>query len=218
MATLTWDETGKRFFETGVSKGVLYVQDDTGAYGKGVAWNGLSSVSESPSGAEANPIYADDIKYLNLYSAEEFAATVEAYTYPDEFAQCDGSAEIATGVTIGQQARKSFGLCYRTVKGNDVKANKFGYKLHIIYGGKAAPSERQYSSINDSPEAITMSWEVSTTPIQVAGFEPTSLVIIDSTKVDASKLKLLEDKLYGTENGEPTLPTPDEIVALLGAV
>ena len=174
MTKIVWDKTGERFYETGVSKGVLYVQSAEGTYPKGVAWNGLTAVTESPSGAEATPLYADDTKYLNLMSTEEFGATIEAYTYPDEFAQCDGSAELAAGVTIGQQPRKTFGMCYRTALGNDVDGNNHGYKLHIIYGALAAPSEKGYTTINDSPEAITFSWEVSTTPVNVTGFKPVS--------------------------------------------
>lgn len=223
MSKLVWDKTGERLYETGVDHGVLYPIQAGGLYNKGVAWNGLTAVTESPSGAEASPIYADNIKYLNLMSAEEFGATIEAYTYPDEFAECDGSAEIATGVTIGQQARKVFGLSYRTVIGNDVDRNDHGYKLHLIYGALAAPSEKGYTTINDSPEAITFSWEVSTTPVNVTGFKPTAYVIIDSTKVDAGKLKALEEILYGkdptgpeTEDGvDPRLPLPDEIITLM---
>lgn len=215
MAKLVWDQTGERLYETGVKNGVLYVQDDTGAYPAGVAWNGLTAVTQSPSGAEATPLYADDIKYLNLYSAEEFAATVEAYTYPDEFAECDGSAELAQGVFVGQQPRKSFGMVYKTVVGNDVKANKYGYKLHIIYGGMAAPSEKAYATINDSPEAITFSWEVSTTPVSVSGMEPTSYIEIDSTKADATKLAALEAILFGSDDVEARLPLPDEIATLM---
>lgn len=216
MAKIVWDETGKRLYETGVSQGVLYVQNDTGTYDSGVAWNGLTAVNESPSGAEPTPLYADDIKYLELTSAEEFGASVEAYTYPEEFEQCDGSAEIAKGVTIGQQPRKAFGLCYKTVLGNDVKSNDYGYKLHLIYGAKAAPSEKAYQTINDSPEAITFSWEVTTTPVKVEEFKPTACLTINSTKVDAAKLAEIEAKLYGTESEEPTLLMPDEIVELLG--
>ena len=214
MAKIVWDETGKRFYETGVKNGVLYVQDEQGAYPKGVAWNGLTAVTESPSGAEANPLYADDIKYLNLISNEEFGATIEAYTYPDEFAACDGSAELAPGVSVGQQARKTFGMCYRTVLGNDVKNNDYGYKLHLIYGALAAPSEKGYSTINDSPEAITFSWEVTTTPVAVTGLKPTASLTIDSTKVDADKLAALEAILYGTESEEARLPLPDEVAEL----
>lgn len=215
MAKIVWDESGKRLYETGVKNGVLYVQDENGAYNKGVAWNGLTAVTESPSGAEATPLYADDIKYLELFSAEEFGATIEAYTYPEEFEACDGSASLGTGVTIGQQDRKTFGLCYRTVLGNDVKSNEYGYKLHLIYGAKAAPSEKGYQTINDSPEAITFSWEVTTTPVNVAGFKPTASVTIDSTKIDAAKLKTIEDMLYGTESVEAKLPLPDELKTIL---
>lgn len=211
---ITWDKSGERYYETGVKRGVLYVMDK-GAYGNGVAWNGLTAVTESPSGAEASPMYADDIKYLNLYSAEEFAATVEAYTYPDEFAECDGSAEIAPGVTIGQQKRKTFGMCYTTVLGNDTDGNDYGYKIHIIYGANAAPSEKAYATINDSPEAITFSWELSTTPVEVAGHKPTASLTIDSTKTTPAKMKAIEDILYGTESQEPRLPLPSEIAELL---
>lgn len=215
MAKIVWDESGKRLYETGVKNGVLYIQDETGVYNKGVAWNGLTAVTESPSGAEATPLYADDIKYLELFSAEEFGATIEAYTYPEEFEACDGSASLGKGVTIGQQDRKTFGLCYRTVLGNDVKSNEYGYKLHLIYGAKAAPSEKGYQTINDSPEAITFSWEVTTTPVNVAGFKPTASVTIDSTKIDAAKLKTIEDMLYGTESVEAILPLPDELKTIL---
>lgn len=215
MTKIVWDESGKRLYETGVKNGVLYIQDETGAYNKGVAWNGLTAVTESPSGAEATPLYADDIKYLELFSAEEFGATIEAYTYPEEFEACDGSASLGKGVTIGQQDRKTFGLCYRTVLGNDVKSNEYGYKLHLIYGAKAAPSEKGYQTINDSPEAITFSWEVTTTPVNVAGFKPTASVTIDSTKIDAAKLKTIEDMLYGTESVEAKLPLPDELKTIL---
>ena len=219
MAKLVWDQTGDRLYETGVSKGVLYPVQSDGTYSKGVAWNGLSSVTESPSGAEANPIYADDMKYLNLLSAEEFSATIEAYTYPDEFAECDGSADIATGVSIGQQKRKVFGLCYRTVLGNDVDSNDHGYKLHLIYGCMAAPSEKAYASINDSPEAITFSWEISTTPVNVTGFKPTASITIDSTKAKKEKLTALEEILYGKDGSDTSanarLPLPDEIATLM---
>lgn len=215
MSKLVWDKIGERFYETGVKKGVLYPQGPGGTYPKGVAWNGLISVTESPSGAEVTPLYADDIKYLNLVSAEEFGATIEAYTYPDEFAQCDGSAEIATGVMIGQQSRKPFGLSYVTTLGNDVDGNDYGYKLHIIYGALAAPSEKGYSTINDSPEAITFSWEVTTTPVDVPGYKPTACITIDSTKVDAAKLAALEKILYGSEESEARLPLPDEIITLM---
>lgn len=217
MSKLVWDQTGERRYETGVKQGVLYLKDAQGAYSTGVAWNGLTAVSESPSGAEANPLYADDIKYLNLISAEEFGASIEAYTYPDEFAECDGSAELAPGVSIGQQKRKEFGLCYRTVLGNDVEGNDYGYKLHLIYGALAAPSERGYTSINDSPEAITLSWELTTTPVSVAGFKPTACLTIDSTKADKDKLAALEAILYGSENEEPRMPLPDEVATLMGS-
>ena len=217
MAKLVWDEVGKRTYETGVDKGVLYVQDDEGAYGKGVAWNGLTAVNESPSGAEPTALYADNTKYLELTSKEEYGATIEAYTYPDEFEACDGSAEVGTGVVIGQQSRKVFGLCYRTVKGNDVKNNDYGYKIHLVYGCKAKPAQKNYQTINDSPEAITFSWEVSTTPVEVAGFKPTATVTIDSTKVTAEKLKSIEEALYGTETVEPKLLLPNEIIAIVKA-
>ena len=216
MSKLIWDATGERLFETGVSQGVLYVQEG-GVYPAGVVWNGLTAVTESPSGAEATPLYADDIKYLNLVSAEEFGATIEAYMYPDEFMQCDGSASLVPGVYVGQQTRKSFGLSYKTVVGNDVDINNHGYKLHIIYGALAAPSEKAYATINDSPEAITFSWEVKTTPVNVTGHKPTASLVIDSTKVDAAKLKELEDILYGTAETEARLPLPDEIAALFSA-
>lgn len=217
MATkkLVWDQTSERLYETGVKMGVLYPQDEEGAYPKGVAWNGLTAVTESPSGAEATALYADDIKYLNLMSAEEFAATVEAYTYPDEFAECDGSASIAKGVSIGQQKRKAFGLCYRTILGNDVAGNDYGYKIHIIYGAMAAPSEKEYASVNDSPEAITLSWELSTTPVSVNRFKPTASIVIDSTKVDTEKLTALEAILYGSDTADARLPLPDEIATLM---
>lgn len=216
MAKLSWDNTGERLYETGVRKGVLYTTDSSGAYTKGVAWNGLTAVTESPSGAEPSPLYADDIKYVNLTSVEEFGATVEAYTYPDEFAECDGSASIATGVTVGQQKRKMFGLSYVTVLGNDVDLNDHGYKLHIIYGALASPSEKSYASINDTPEAITMSWEITTTPVPAGdNLKPTSSITIDSTKADPTKLKALEDILYGTEEKEARLPLPSEIATLM---
>lgn len=203
MAKLAWDATGERFYETGVKNGVLYVMetsgDEKGTYPKGVVWNGLTSVTESPSGAESNPLYADDTKYLDLISTEEFEATVEAYTYPDEFAECDGSATLAKGVTIGQQSRKVFGMAYKTVLGNDILKNELGYKLHLIYGAVAAPSEKAYETINDSPEAITFSWELSTTPVTVTGHKPTANVTIDSTKSDAAKLNILEAILFGAD-------------------
>lgn len=216
MSKLVWDQTGERLYETGVKNGVLYLLDEAGAYSKAVAWNGLTAVTEAPSGAEATPLYADDIKYLNLISAEEFGATIEAYTYPEEFAQCDGSAAIATGVMIGQQSRKTFGLAYKTTLGNDVVGNDYGYKLHLIYGALAAPSEKAYATINDSPEAITFSWEVTTTPVAVNGFKPTACVTIDSTKADKTKLAALEEVLFGAEATEARLPLPDEIATLMG--
>lgn len=215
MAKLVWDESGKRLYETGVEKGVLYVQGENGQYQKGVAWNGLTAVTESPSGAEPTALYADDIKYLELFSAEEFGATIEAYTYPEEFEACDGSASLVEGVSIGQQDRKAFGLCYRTIVGNDVKGNEHGYKIHLVYGAKAKPSEKAYATVNDSPEAVTFSWEVTTTPVNVAGFKPTASVTIDSTKITPEKLKLIEDKLYGTDSQEAELPLPDEIKQII---
>lgn len=219
MAKLVWDKTGDRLYETGVKNGVLYIPT-SGVYSKGVAWNGLTAVTESPSGAEATALYADDTKYLSLMSAEEFGATIEAYTYPDEFAACDGSAELADGVMIGQQKRSTFGLCYKTTIGNDTEGNDHGYKLHIIYGALAKPSERAYASINDSPEAITFSWEITTTPVNVTGAKPTASLVIDSTKADPSKLAALEDILYGKDGepgNEPRLPLPDEIKSLMTA-
>ena len=217
MSKIIWDNTGERTYETGVDHGVLYPIQEGGLYTKGVAWNGLTAITESPSGAEATPLYADNIKYLNLVSAEDFGCTIEAYTYPDEFAECDGSAEIATGVYAGQQARKVFGLCYRTVLGNDTDSNAHGYKLHLIYGCLASPSEKSYSTVNDSPEAITFSWEVKSTPVNVSGFKPTAVLTIDSTKVEPTKLTALEDVLYGSASAEAKLPTPDEVVAIVGA-
>ena len=224
MAKLVWDKSSERFYETGVKNGVLYVQGTGGTYPKGVAWNGLTAVTESPSGAEPTPLYADDIKYLNLLSTEEFGATIEAYTYPDEFAECDGSKSIANGVYIGQQARKTFGMCYKTTLGNDTEGNDHGYKLHIIYGALAAPSEKAYETINDSPEAITFSWEISTTPVNVKGSKPTATIVIDSTKANPEKLSALEVILFGADapNGEgtgtdPRLPLPDEIATLMTA-
>ena len=215
MARLIWDEIGQRFFETGVKNGVLYVQDNDGSYKNGVVWNGLTAVTESPSGAEETPLYADDVKYLTLRSAEQFGATIEAYTYPEEFEQCDGSATIATGVTIGQQARRAFGLCYRTAVGNDIQGQEFSYKLHLLYGCTVAPSEKSYSTINDNPEAITFSWELSTVPVPVDGFSPTASLVIDASKVDEEKMQLLEDALFGDETNEAKLLLPNEIMALL---
>lgn len=220
MAKLVWDKTGERLFETGVKNGVLYIPT-AGVYSKGVAWNGLTAVTESPSGAEATALYADDIKYLSLMSTEEFGATIEAYMYPDEFAACNGEAELVDGVTVGQQKRSPFGLCYRTSIGNDVDGNDHGYKLHIIYGALAAPSEKAYSTINDSPEAITFSWEITTTPVNVTGQKPTASLVIDSTKADSTKLAALEAILYGSDDGtsgsgtDPRLPLPDEIKTLM---
>ena len=216
MSKLVWDQTGTREYETGVKNGVLYPQAEGGTYPKGVAWNGLISVTESPSGAEATALYADDIKYLNLMSNEEFGATIEAYMSPEEFDQCDGTASLATGVSIGQQKRKTFGMAYKTTIGNDVDGNDYGYKIHLIYGALAAPSEKAYSTINDSPEAMTLSWEVSTTPVIVDGFKPTATVVIDSTKVDKKKLATLEDILFGSAEKEARLPLPDEIVTIIG--
>lgn len=219
MAKLVWDKTGDRLYETGVKNGVLYIPT-SGIYSKGVAWNGLTAVTESPSGAEATALYADDTKYLSLMSTEEFGATIEAYTYPDEFAACDGSAELADGVMIGQQKRSTFGLCYKTTIGNDTEGSDHGYKLHIIYGAQAAPSEKAYATINDSPEAITFSWEITTTPVNVTGAKPTASLVIDSTKADPSKLSALEDILYGKDGepgNEPRLPLPDEIKTLMTA-
>lgn len=218
MSRIVWDKIGERFYETGVKNGVLYVYDSTKKeYGTGVAWNGLTAVTESPSGAEATALYADDIKYLNLMSNEEFGGTIEAYTYPDEFKACNGEADLATGVTIGAQTRKTFGLCYRTTLGNDIDGNDYGYKLHLVYGALAAVSEKAYATINDSPEAITFSWEFTTTPVEVKDHKPTACVTIDSTKVDASKLAELEAMLYGGESTEPTLPLPDAIATMFAA-
>lgn len=218
MSRLEWDKTGEREYETGVSQCVLYVQGTGGTYPKGVAWNGISNITESPSGAEASPIYADNIKYLNLMSVEEYSATIEAFMYPDEFEECDGTKEIAPGVTIGQQKRSTFGLCYKTILGNDTDGDDHGYKLHMIYGALAAPSEKSHDTVNDSPEAGSFSWEVSTTPVKVAGAKPTASLEINSTKVDKAKLEALEKILYGDETGNgPRLPLPDEIAELMKA-
>lgn len=214
MAELVWDEVGQRFYETGVDRGVLYLPDAQGAYVDGVAWNGLTSVSESPSGAEPNAQYADNIKYLNLFSAEEFSATIEAFTYPDEFTQFDGLATPSPGVLVGQQSRRSFGLCYRTKVGNDVDGDDYGYKIHLVYGCTASPSEKAYNTINDSPEAITFSWEVSTTPVAVPNMKPTSIITIDSTKVDADTLAALEQILYGDVGVDPALPLPATVITM----
>lgn len=222
MSKIVWDQTGDRFYETGVDHGVLYVQSN-GTYPSGVPWNGLTAVTESPSGAEASAFYADNIKYLNLMSAEEFGATIEAYTYPDEFEACDGSAELADGVKIGQQKRSAFGLCYRTKIGNDTDGDDKGYKLHLIYGAMASPSERNYQTVNDSPEPITFSWEVTTTPVAVTGKRPTACLTIDSRTADTAKLAALEEILYGKDAGgsgsaaEPRLPLPDEIATMFSA-
>lgn len=226
MSKIKWDATGERLYETGTDRGVLYPQSSEGTYPKGVAWNGLSAVTESPEGGEAEDTYADNIKYLSLMSAESFGGTIEAYTYPQEFEQCDGSADIVAGVTANQQTRKAFGFSYRSLLGNDVDGNDYGYKLHLIYNAKASPSERAYQTVNDSPEAITFSWEFSTTPVPFTdttlGLKPTAVITINSKKVDAAKLKLLEDMLYGTDGDteagteatDPKLPTPDEVVTL----
>lgn len=215
MSKLVWDQTGERQYETGTKKGVYYPQSASGAYENGVAWNGLTGVTESPSGAEATALYADDIKYLELRSAEELGGTITAYTYPDEFGEADGSAEPTDGVVLGQQTRKAFGMSYQTTLGNDVAGNDFGYKIHLIYGMKVSPAERAYTTINDSPEAIEFSWEFTTTPVAVTGFKPTACLTINSTKVDATKLKALEDMLYGTESEEAKLPLPDEVISML---
>lgn len=226
MARLVWDATGEKFYETGTDRAVLYLQDSTGAYPEGVAWNGITAVSETPSGAEANDLYADNSKYLSLISAEDFGFSIEAYYYPDEFEVCDGTAEPIPGVKVGQQARKPFGFCYRSVLGNDIDGNDHGYKLHLIYNCKASPSEQSYQTINDSPEAISFSWECTTTPVNVAGnqpiqgvdltgYKPTAKIIIDSTKVDATKLATLEGILYGSDNADARLPLPYEVISTL---
>ena len=225
MAKVKWDQTGKRLYETGVDRGVIYPQASNGSYPKGAGWNGLTAVTESPSGAEPTPLWANNHKYLTLMSAEEFGATIEAYTYPDEFAECDGSAELAKGVRIGQQKRKVFGFAYRTKIGNDVDGESYGYKLHLVYGALAAPSEKNRQTINEDPEATTMSWEISTTPVDVDGFEPTSHVEIDSTTADPEKLAALETILYGkdpttlegSDGVDPRLPLPDEVATLMEA-
>lgn len=215
---LKWDQTGQKIYETGVKQCALYVQDsNTGKYPKGVAWNGITAINESPSGAEQTKLYADDTVYANLVSAEEYGSTVEAYTYPDEFAECDGSKEIAPGVMIGQQERKPFGLAYKTTIGNDVASTAYGYKLHLVYGALAKPSEKSHSTINDSPEAATLSWELSTTPVAVDGCKPTASMEIDSTKADPEKLAALEKILYGSTEAEARLPLPDEVKGLMGA-
>lgn len=215
MAKIVWDESGKRYYETGVSKGVLYPQV-AGAYPKGVAWNGLTGVTQSPSGAEANPLYADNIKYLNLVSVEEFGGTIEAFTYPDEFGPCNGEKELAPGVTISQQERQEFGFCYQTILGNDTEKDAHGYKIHIVYGALASVSEKAYATVNETPEAMTLSWEFTTTPVAVDGFKPTAHLEIKSTTCDPEKLAALEAVLYGSESEEPRMPLPDEIVELIG--
>jgi hypothetical protein len=219
MAKLIWDTPGQRLFETGVSKGVLYVPNAQGLYTTGYAWNGLTGVTETPSGAEASPQYADNIKWLNMYSAEEFGATLEAFMYPDQFAQFDGAAipAGAPGITVGQQSRKVFGLSYQTILGNDIDGNDHGYKIHLVYGCQASPSERAYATVNDSPEAITFSWELTTTPVAATGFKPTSILTITSTKVAPASLVALEDLLYGTQSASPVLPLPDQVIGLLTA-
>ena len=218
MSKLVWDALGERYYETGVSKGVLYVVDDAGAYGDGVSWSGLTNVTQTPSGAEATALYADNIKYLNLMSEEDFSAKIEAYYYPDEFEECDGSKELVPGVSAGQQPRKSFGFSYQTIIGNDTKRNAYGYKIHLIYGCTAKPSERSNATVNESPEAVTLSWELSSVAAEIAmeGFKPSAKITIDSTKVDPAKLKKLEDLLYGTAGSEASLPTPDAVAALIG--
>lgn len=217
MTAIKWDQAGEKVFETGLDRGVLYLPGATGAFDKGYAWNGLTAVSENPSGAEANKIYADNTVYANIVSAEIFEATVEAYTYPDEFAICDGTAEIAPGVTVGQQARKAFGLAYRTRIGNDIEGDSHGYKIHLIYNALAKPSQKQYKTINDSPEALSFSWDMTTTPVDVPGFKPTAQLTIDSTKVNSADLAALEALLYGGAADEPSLPTPAEVIALVTA-
>jgi hypothetical protein len=214
MAALTWDDVGDKLYETGVDHGVLYLPDSSGVYNTGFAWNGLTTVTESPTGAEPSAQYADNIKYLNLVSAEEFGGTIEAFTYPEEFAQCDGTELPSPGVALGQQIRKMFGMSYRTKVGNDVDGMDFGYKLHLLYGALAAPSEKAYATVNDSPEAISFSWDISTTPVPVTDYKPTSLIVVDSTVVDSSDLAALEDLLYGAGATEAALPTPDAVIAL----
>lgn len=214
MTALTWDKVGDRLYETGIDRGVLYIPNGAGVYDIGYAWNGLTSVNESPSGAESSKQYADNIVYLNLTSVEEFNATIEAFTYPDEFGQCDGTAEPTPGVSIGQQSRKTFGFVYRTLLGNDLQGTDYGYKIHLVYGCKAAPSEKPYATVNDSPEAIPFSWEITTTPVDVTGHKPTASLVIDSTKVDSTTLQALEDLLYGTAGTDPSLPMPDDVIAM----
>lgn len=215
MPKLIWDQVGKRFYETGVDRGVLYLPNESGKYLKGVAWNGLTAVNQQPEGGEDNPQYADNIEYLNLVSAEKFKATIEAYTYPVEFEECDGSRRIAKGITIGQQTRKPFGFSYRTIIGNDTLGNDLGYKIHLVYGAKAAPSEKSYNTVNDSPEAITFSWSVSGSPVAVPGFRPTAIISIDSRTTSAAGMQAIEGALYGTDQKEPNLPLPEDILAML---
>lgn len=217
MSKIIWDKTGERLYETGVDHCALFVMNDAGEYGAGVPWNGITAITNSPSGAEASPIYADNMKYLNLISAEEFGASITAYTYPDEFGECDGSASPVPGLKIGQQPRKAFGLAYRTLVGNDVEGQEHGYKIHLVYNALAAPSERSYATVNDSPEAIELSWEITTTPVEVEGYKPTAHIEIDSTKVSAEKLAALEAMIYGSESEEPSLPTPTEVINMLKA-
>lgn len=214
MTALSWDQTGERIYETGVSKGVLYIPDGSGAYSEGYAWNGLSKITEAPTGAAATPQFADNIKYLNLVSIEEFAATIDAFTYPQEFEQCEGVVELSSGVAIGQQVRKTFGLSYQTLIGNDVEATDYGYKIHLVYGALAAPSQRDYDTVNDTPAAQALSWAITTTPVNVTGKRPTASLVINSTLVDATALQNLENILYGTAGEDPRLPLPDEVAAL----
>lgn len=216
MTKLAWDQVGEKFYETGVDHGVLYLPDEQGVFDQGVVWNGLTAVTESPSGAEATPMYADNQKYLNLVSAEEYAATIEAFTYPDEFAICEGSATPKPGILIGQQGRAVFGFAYRTKIANDLNAN-LGYKIHLVYNALAAPTEKAHATVNDTPEAITFSWEVTTTPVEVPGFDPSATVVLDSTQLSAGHMKALEDILYGTEADEPRLPRPSEIISIVDA-
>lgn len=217
MAKLQWDEVGKRFYETGVDRGVLYIPNDQGKYTKGVAWNGLTAVNQQPEGGDDNPQYADNIEYLNLTSAEKFKASIEAYTYPVEFEECDGTRSVASGVIIGQQTRKPFGFSYRTLIGNDTQGTDHGYKIHLIYGAKASPTEKSYSTVNDSPEAITFSWSVSASAVPVPGFKPTAILTIDSRKISKEGLAALEEALYGGDSKEPNLPLPEDIFKMLEA-
>ena len=218
MSKLIWDAVGERKYETGVRNAVLYPRDNAGVYPAGFAWNGITGITESPSGAEPNPMYADDIKYANLLSIEEYAATLEAYTYPPEFAALDGSASPGTGLIIGQQKRSPFGLAYKTLIGNDVDEDDHGYKIHLVYNALASPSEKAHASKTESPELLALSWELSTTPVEVVGHRPTATLEIDSTTVDAPKLAALELILFGDVATEPRLPLPDEIITLINAV